>query len=126
SGPRTRSVQPEVGRMVPSRYTIDSNARVTVVPTASTRLPRFLAAVTPSAVRGGTLNHSGMGGSCRSGEETPACSVMGRTEMPPRIRPVTTSGVNGRPALGISALAPLGSWGREKIVWYMGNGQDLA
>jgi len=40
----------------------------------------------------------------RSSEETPVCSVSGATRIPRATSAVTSSGVNGRPALAISAL----------------------
>jgi hypothetical protein len=90
----TRLVQPDL----PSPT--DSSARTTVVPTAITRR----AVVSSRAVAAGTSKYSGNGGSCRSGEETPACSVIGAIRIPRATRRVISSAVNGRPALGISAL----------------------
>ena len=43
-------------------------------------------------------------GSWRSGDETPVCNVIGATSTPRATSAVISSGVNGRPALGISAL----------------------
>ena len=63
---------------------------------------------------GGTRNRSGSGGSPSSSDDTPVCSVIGATETPAVISEVTISVVNGRPALGISALP--GS--RANTVWY--------
>ena len=52
----------------------------------------------------GTSNSSGNGGSWRSGEETPVCRVIGATAIPRVASSEMSRWVNGRPALGISAL----------------------
>ncbi len=75
-----------------------------MVPTAITRPPLRRASSTCRAVASGTSYCSGNGGSWRSGEETPVCRVIGATEIPRATRRVISRSVNGRPALGISAL----------------------
>jgi hypothetical protein len=82
----------------------DSSARVTVVPTATTRPPAARVPVTTRAVAAGTANRSGAGGSCSSGLETPVCSTSGSTAMPRATSRTSSRSVNGRPALAISAL----------------------
>ena len=77
---------------------------MTVVPTAMMRPPPARVAFTKRAVDSLTSNHSGWGASPASWDETPACSTIGAIAMPCDTRRVTTSGVNGRAALGISAL----------------------
>ena len=77
------------------------------MPTAITRPPRWRAAQIGCAVRSGTSNHSGNGGSWLSGEDTPACRVIGATAISRATRREISSRVNGRPALGISALPGL-------------------
>jgi len=69
--------------------------------------------LTRSAVAVGTWYRSGAGVSPISGEETPVCRVSGAIRTPAVIREVTTSAVNGLPALGISALP---GW-VAKTVW---------
>ena len=81
-----------------------SSARVQVVPTAITRRPAARVRFTRSAVAGGTSNHSGSGASPASSDATPACSVTVASSTPAEISSVTRSAVNGRAALGISAL----------------------
>ena len=87
----------------------DSSARTTVVPTAMTRL----AARTAASVPAGTRKRSGYGRSPRSSDETPVCSTTVATVMPRSSSISSTRSLNGRPALGISALP--GSV--AKIVW---------
>ena len=69
-----------------------------------TRPPPARAALTSRAVVGGTAKRSGYGASPASSEDTPACSVSGAMTIPRATSAVTSSGVNGRAALGISAL----------------------
>ena len=59
------------------------------------------------------MNHSACGASPASCDDTPVCRVMGAKPTPRVTSRVTSSGVNGRPALGISALP---GWA-AKIVW---------
>ena len=94
-------------------------ARVAVVPTAITRLPRRRAVLTRSAVGAPTENHSACGPSWASWEETPVCRVIGAMITPRATSSATSSVLNGRAALGISALPGQSA----KIVWYaaMGN-----
>jgi hypothetical protein len=68
---------------------------------------------TKRAVDAPTSNHSGCGASPASCDETPVCSSTGAMPTPRDTRRVTTSGVNGRAALGISALPGV----VPKIVW---------
>ena len=86
---------------------------MTVVPTATTRPPCPRVCSTRRAVAAGTANGSGSGGSPASSDDTPVCRVTGATATPAVTRSVTSRSVNGRPALGISALP--GS--RAKTVW---------
>ena len=81
-----------------------SRARVQVVPTAITRRPAARVRLTRSAVGCGTSNHSGSGASPASSDATPVCRVTGAIATPPATSLVTSSAVNGRAALGISAL----------------------
>ena len=81
-----------------------SRALVQVVPTAITRRPAARVRLTRSAVGCGTSNHSGSGASPASSEATPVCRVMGAIATPAAISLVTSSAVNGRAALAISAL----------------------
>ena len=69
-----------------------------------TRPPAARTAFTCRAVASGTRYGSGNGGSPVSGEDTPACSTIGANSTPAATSAVTSSGVNARPALGISAL----------------------
>jgi hypothetical protein len=69
-----------------------------------TRCPLRRAALTRSAVQTGTQTRSGYGSSSSPSEATPVCSTNGVTATPLATSRVMTSGVNGRPALGISAL----------------------
>ena len=62
SGKRHRAGRTVV-RRCPRRTTADSRARVTVVPTATTRPPARLVSFTIRAVVGVTSNHSGGGAS---------------------------------------------------------------
>ena len=78
-----------------------------------TRPPRERAALTSAAVSAVTSKRSGCGASPASWLETPVCSSTGATSTPDRTSRVTSRLVNGRPALGISALP--GS--RENTVW---------
>ena len=82
----------------------DSMARTAVVPTPMMRRPAARASFTSRAVVSGTENRSGYGFSCASGDATPVCSRIGANTMPRDTRRVTSSSVNGRLALGISAL----------------------
>ena len=66
----------------PRPSTADSRARVTVVPTATTRPPRALVAFTASAVTAGTRKRSACGASPASCEDSPVCRVMGVTPTP--------------------------------------------
>ena len=106
---RPRATEDEVGPAVPgpdltAASAAVSRARVTVVPTATTRPPWSRVCRTSAAVDAGTANRSGCGGSPTSGEETPECSSTGATVMPRVARSVTTCGENGLAALAISAL----------------------
>ena len=74
------------------------------MPTAITRPPSSRARLARSAVKRGTRNHSACGDSPASSEDTPVCSTSGATSTPAATSCVTSSGVNARPALGISAL----------------------
>src|SRR5690349_24854738 len=56
------------------------------------------------AVLSGTAKRSAYGRSCASAEATPVCSVIGANTTPRDTSRVTTRSVNGRDALGISAL----------------------
>jgi len=78
-----------------------------------TRPPDLLVMFTRRAVGGGTSYCSGYGSSSASREDTPQCSVTGAIVTPRAARSVTTGGLNGRAALGISALP---GW-RPKTVW---------
>jgi hypothetical protein len=84
-----------------------------VVPTATTRPPRRRVCATSAAVGSGTSKRSGCGGSPASSEETPVCSTIGATAIPRVTRSVTSSVVNGRAALTISALPGV----RASTVW---------
>ena len=70
-------------------------------------------------VRDRTRNYSAYGGSCGSSDDTPVCSTSGVTPTPFATSRVTTSGVNGRPALGISALPGSVAY----TFWYVEIGQ---
>ncbi len=72
------------------------------------------------AVGVGTRYHSGYGCSLASSDDTPVCNTSGVTPTPFATRRVTSSGVKGRPALGISALP--GS--RAYTFWYESSGQS--
>ena len=72
------------------------------MPTAITR--RRARARHAAAVAAGTRKRSGYGGSPRSSDETPVCSTIGATLTPRSRERVEHAAVNGRPALGISAL----------------------
>ncbi len=98
----------------------DSIARVAVVPTATTRRFRARAALTSAAVVSGTSNHSACGPSCASCDDTPVCRVIGAKTTPRDTSAATSSALNGRAALGISALPGQ----RAKIVWYAAIGND--
>ena len=89
-------------------------ARVAVVPTAITRPPRALLPLTRWAVVSPTSNHSGCGASPASWEDNPVCKVIGAMITPCATKRATSSALNGRAALGISALPGC----RAKIVWY--------
>ena len=80
------------------------SARVTVVPTATTRPPPARTALTSRAVASLTSNRSDCGASPASCEDSPVCSVIGVTATPRETSSVTRARVNGRPAEGISAL----------------------
>src|SRR5689334_13992673 len=103
SGVMTRSVQPREAITRPERSTLDSSARTTVVPTATTRPPRDFARRTSSAVRTGTSYDSSYGRSCASRLATPACSTSLARRTPRRRRHTSICRVNARPADGISA-----------------------
>src|SRR5690606_10283733 len=121
-GVTTRSVQPDRARTTPSAPAADSSARTAVVPTAITRPPRSRVASTRHADSSGTANRSGYGGSCTSADATPVCSVTGANRTPRLTSSVTVRAVNGRAALGISALpAPSGD-GSANTVWYADSG----
>jgi hypothetical protein len=77
------------------------------------RPPDALVRLTSRAVASGTVYRSGSGGSPSSSEDTPVCSVIGAAATPRLTSSVTSSLVNGRPALGISALP---GW-RANTVW---------
>jgi hypothetical protein len=100
---------------VPSGAAAASSARVTVVPTATTR-PRV--AFTAAAVAAGIRYRSGSGISSASRDETPVCSVRWAVRTPRARRASSTAGVNGRPALGISALPNSPGTGVAKTVRY--------
>ena len=104
SGVTIRFVQPSPAVTVPSGRATVSTARTTVVPTAMTRPPHSRTAFTSLAVSRGTRKRSAYGRSRRSCEETPVWSVIGATRTPSATSRVISSGVNGRPALAISAL----------------------
>ena len=112
-GPRTSSVKPLPARSDPSGSATLSSARTTVVPTATTRPPRARASVTRRAVTSGTVYDSTGGASPASVEDTPVCRVTSATSTSRWASSASTCEVNGRPALGISALP--GS--RENTVW---------
>ena len=61
-------------------------------------------ALTSRAVAAGTREPLGQRRLVASSEETPVCSTIGATRDAAAPQPVTSSAVNGRPALGISAL----------------------
>ena len=84
-----------------------------------TRPPDCLVRFTRRAVAGGTSYCSGYGSSPASSDETPQCKVIGAITTPRETRSVTTDWLNGRPALGISALPGT----RLKTVWYARSGQ---
>ena len=90
------------------------------MPIAITRPPSAWVWLMRDAVDGATRYHSGYGCSFASSDETPVCSTSGVTPTPLATRRVTSSGVNGRPALGISALP--GS--RAYTFWYTSSGQS--
>jgi len=113
SGPSTSSVQPRLSVTNPSASAADSSARVTVVPTAITRPPEQRTSLTSRAVVAGTANRSGCGPSPASCEDTPVCKVIGAISTPAETSLVTSSVLNGRPALGISALPGI----RPNTVW---------
>ena len=69
---------------------------------------------------GGTSNGSGYGSSSASSDATPVCNVNGEISTPRAARSVTTAGVNGRLALGISALPGT----RANTVWYHARSQS--
>jgi hypothetical protein len=100
----TTSVHPSKGRSVPSASAALSMARTAVVPTATIRPPAARVAFTRAAVVAGTRACSGYGSSSDSRLATPVWRTTGVTPMPLATSRVTTSGVNGRPALGISLL----------------------
>ena len=87
-----------------------------------TRPPDRLVRSTRRAVAGGTSYCSGYGSSSASSEETPQCSVIGAIVTPRVTSSVTTAGLNGLAALGISALP----YWRPKIVWYASSGHGCA
>jgi len=103
-GVTTCEVQPAAGWTSPSGPTALSRARTTVVPAAITRPLSPRTWFTSRAVAGGTSNGSGYGSSSSSSDETPVCSVIGAISTPLAASSVTVRGVNGRLALGISAL----------------------
>ena len=81
--------------------------------------PRYAAAQaagasTRAAVEAGTRKRSGWGRSPCSSDETPVWSTTGAIPTPRATRRVISSGVNGRPALGISALP--GSRGVDVLI----------
>ena len=94
-------------------------ARVAVVPTAITRPPRARAPFTRSAVVRLTAYHSACGASPASCDDTPVCRVIGAKTTPPVTNRATSSALNGRPALGISALPGC----TAKMVWYAASGK---
>ena len=89
-----------------------------MVPTAITRVAAFAAA----AVAAGTRKRSGYGASPRSSDDTPLWRTIGATAMPRAPRAFSTRSLNGRPALGISALP--GS--RANTVWKSASGRAAA
>ena len=68
----------------------------------------------------GTSNRSAYGGSSFSGEATPVCRVIGAMATPRATSAVTRPVVNGRAALGISALPGTVA----NTVWYASIGQS--
>ena len=89
SGPRTRSVQPRRRRCTaPSASAADSSARVTVVPTATTRPPWRRVCLTSRAVAAGTRNGSGQRRLARLQRRHPGVQR----------RPVPRATPRGRPA----------------------------
>ena len=104
AGVTTCDVQPDAGYTNPSADTQLSTALTTVVPAAITRPPSQRTWLISRAVAGGTSNGSGYGSSPSSSDDTPVCSVTGAISTPRAASSVTTAGVNGRLALGISAL----------------------
>ena len=120
SGVTTTSVQPSPACTTRCGRRPISSARTTVVPIAITRPPSCRVSLMRSAVVAGTRYHSGYGCSLASSDDTPVCSTSGVTPTPFATSRVTSSGVNGRPALGISALP--GS--RAYTFWYTSSGQS--
>src|SRR4051794_10350117 len=118
SGVITRSVQPRMATTRPCSSAADSSARTTVVPTAITGWPVSRAALTASATADGTTNGSSYGRSWASRLATPVWSVRVVKPIPDSARRPSTSGLNARPADGISAEP--GS--RAYTVWYMLSG----
>ncbi len=118
SGVTTWEVQPAWGAIGTAPRAAVSRARTTVVPIAITRPPDCLVRLTRRAVAGGTSYCSGYGSSPASSDETPQCRVIGAKVTPRATRSVTTAGLNGRAALGISALPGR----RPKTVWYASSG----
>ena len=111
SGVMTWRVQPS-----PASPPVVSSARTTVVPTAITRC----AAWTASAVAAGTLEALRVRGlAALERRDTPQCRTTGATCTPRAFSASSTRRLNGRPALGISALP--GS--SAKIVWKSASGR---
>src|SRR5262249_18426012 len=104
AGVTTTSVQPSTGTTRPSGAAALSRARTAVLPAAMTRDPAARAWLTIRAGVTDPRNLSGHGRSCASGDATPVCRRTGTTTTPRATRRVTTRSLNGRDALGISAL----------------------
>ena len=98
----------------PSAPTADSSARVTVVPTATTRWPAPRVALTWRAVWSPTSNRSGCGPSPASCDDTPVCSVTGATAMP-RATSLVTS-VGGERPPGRRHLGAAGDRREDRLV----------
>ena len=101
----TSSVQPSAGADAcrPRRRRSRAPARPWSRPRSRGR-PSCAWRSTSRAVEAGTRYHSGYGRSPSSSDETPVCRVTGAIATPRATSAVISSGVNGRPALGISAL----------------------
>src|SRR3954452_16137492 len=119
SGVMTVSVQPSPGCTRPRASATVSSDRTTVVPMATTRPPLRCVSFTRCDVCAGTRKYSAYGASWDSSDDTPVCNTTGAMPTPLATSRVMTSGVNGRPALGISALPGSLAY----TFWYMEIGQ---